>query len=202
MDILDPLSQNNLIYAKVVNGEIVEYPVYKVHINNRQEPISDYNLVSFDAKPVVPPFHYAREVPRYENGQVHVGYSIEAFSLQDILSQIAIPSAGGIGLPTAPVITDVPVETIDRIKALTTIHVQSKLDTFAQEKGYDNLLSATSYKDSSVVQFSTEATIAIQLRDQVWGSLYTYIQAVEAGTKPVPVSVAEIEAQLPAFVWP
>lgn len=192
----------NKAYAKIAGGVIVEYPVYGQHIVNRAEPLEWYTEVVYDARPVVPAYHYAEEVPAVDGDKVRISYVIKALHLSSLLRHIN-PADLFMPVSAAPVVIgDVDPTAIERIKALTTIHVQEKLDAFAQAKGYDNLLSCTSYKDSTVVQFSTEASIAIALRDQVWGALYTYFEAVTAGTKPVPVSINDIESELPAFVWP
>lgn len=197
---IDP-TQPNKVYARIAGNEILEYPVTALHIQNRGEPLDWYTEVTYDPKPTIPTFHYAREIPRVVDGKVRVSYQVEALTLSSLLRQInPIDPLNPLSAPVD--IANVDPEAINTIKALTTQHVQQKLDAFALEKGYDNLLSATSYKDSSVVQFSTEATIAIQLRDQVWGALYTYFDAVVAGTQPVPATIADIEAQLPAFTWP
>jgi len=201
---IDPL-QPSTTYARIDGLTILEYPVSALHIQNRGEPLEWYTEVQYDPKPQIATFHYARELPRVvqtpSGAKVQVSYQVEAFTLSNLLSQISpmsmMPSA------TTPVaIADVDPAAIETIRTLATLHVQQRLDKFAQDKGYDNLLAATSYKDSSVIAFSTEATIAIQLRDQVWGALYTYFNAVIIGTQPVPTSIADIEAQLPAFSWP
>ncbi len=198
---LDPLMLNKT-YARVANGVITEYPVYGQHIQNRSEPLDWYTEVVYDARPAVPAYHYAQEMPVVEGTKVRVSYVVKALDLSSLLKHINPSDLFMPGMSTPVDIADVDPTAIDRIKALATIHVQEQLDAFAQAKGYDNLLSCTSYKDSTVVQFSTEASIAIQLRDQVWGALYQYFEDVTTGTKPVPVSINDIAAELPAFVWP
>lgn len=192
---------NSTIYARVENGVITEYPVYDYHIVNRGEPIDWYTPVHFSARPVIPPFHYAREIPTIVGTEVHVSYVVEALDLNALLRHISPQDLMFSSQITPANIADIDPEAIARIKQLVTIHVQQKLDAFAQEKGYDNLLAAISYKDSTVVQFSTEATTAIQLRDQVWNGLYAYFEQVIDGTQPVPTSIQDIESYLPAFTW-
>lgn len=196
----DPVALNKA-YAKVSNGVIVEYPVFAQHILNRSEPLSWYTEVVYDAKPTIPPYHYAQEIPRIEADKVIVSYELKALDLSSLLKHI---NPSNLFTPGQPLVTieDILPADLDRIKQLAILHIQNKLDAFAQVKGYDNLLSATSYKDSTVIQFSTEASIAIALRDQVWGSLYTYLDDITTGVKPIPGSIDEIEAELPALVWP
>lgn len=198
---LDPFLINKA-YAKVVDGAIVEYPVFTNHILNRAEPIEWYTEVTYDAKPEVPAYHYAEEVPVVEGTKVKVSYTVKPLNLSSLLRHVNPVDLFMPSSTPSVSIEEVDPAAIDRIRALATIHVQERLDAFAQAKGYDTLLSCTSYKDSTVIQFSTEASIAIALRDQVWGALYTYFENVLAGTQPVPATIADIEAALPSFTWP
>jgi hypothetical protein len=50
------------VYAKVVNGQIVEYPVYLVHIKTRGHDVKDYVRVVDRKQPIVDFYHIA--VPR------------------------------------------------------------------------------------------------------------------------------------------
>jgi hypothetical protein len=79
---------------------------------------------------------------------------------------------------------------------------QQRLDTFAQERGYDNILSACTYASSSVVKFSTEGQYCVDARDATWDALLTMLAEVQAGTRPRPSGYADIEADLPVLVWP
>jgi hypothetical protein len=79
--------------------------------------------------------------------------------------------------------------------------VQVKLDDFAKTRNYDGILSACTYATSTIPQFKAEGQKAVELRDATWSALYTLLAEVNAGTKPAPTSIADIEAVLPAFVW-
>jgi|688.fasta_scaffold524138_2 hypothetical protein len=79
--------------------------------------------------------------------------------------------------------------------------VQAKLDDFAKTRNYDGILSACTYATSTIPQFKAEGQKAVELRDATWSALYTLLAEVNAGTKPAPTSMADIEAVLPAFVW-
>lgn len=69
---------------------------------------------------------------------------------------------------------------------------QNKLDSFAQSWGYDSLISAISYVNSTNTQYKTEAEALIAWRDAVWTKAYT----IEAGT--LPATVNDFLIQLPA----
>lgn len=193
----------NPIYARVIDGVIVEYPVYLIHIQNRALPLEWFTEVIYDVKPDVPPFHYAKETPRVENGtEVHIGYEVIALTLSDLLLQA---SGGNRSLDTEA--TPIDVNTLDpaliaRIQFLAEGLVQDLLDEFAREKGYDSMLSLISYKDSTIPTFASEASTGITMRDTTWVSVNTYLSEVLAGTKPVPRSQQEILDNVPDLIWP
>ena len=194
----------NQIYARVINGKIVEFPVYLIHIQNRALPLEWFTEVIYDVKPPVPDFHYAKEVPRVENGtEVHIGYEIIAMTLSDLLLQ----ASGGTRLLDGEAATPIDVTTLDpaliaRIKVLTEEIVQKLMDEFAAEKGYDSMMSLISYKDSTIPTFAAEAMVGITSRDNTWVSINTYLSEVLAGIKPVPTSLNDILANVPDLVWP
>ena len=77
--------------------------------------------------------------------------------------------------------------------------VQARLDNFAKEKGYDSILSACSYKDSTNTIFANEAQIAILARDNTWTALYQVQLDVDNNLIPMPLSIDDIE--LPELKW-
>lgn len=77
--------------------------------------------------------------------------------------------------------------------------VQKKLDTAAKDHGYDSILSAVSYKDSSVPAFSADATAFLAWRDGVWAYCYTLLAECQVGAVPVP-TVSELLAGLPPLI--
>lgn len=197
----DPVMGMNRVFAKVSGNEIVEYPVYENHIVARSEPLDIYTLCVFDVKPNLGPYEYAKEVPELVDGIVKVHYVVESLTLQQILSKLVVGSPV-LGMQTTPVnIADLSPEEVSRIIELVTEYVQNKLDAFAQEKQYDNMLSLVSYSVSSNTTFSAEATHGMDLRDQTWGALAIYLNDVQNGIVPVPNKIEEIDTNLPALTW-
>ena len=80
--------------------------------------------------------------------------------------------------------------------------VQARLDTFAQTKFYDGILSACTYATSAVPKFALEGQYAVTARDTTWATATSILEAVIAGTRPVPSGYAEIEPELPVLSWP
>jgi len=76
--------------------------------------------------------------------------------------------------------------------------IQLHMDSKAQAYGYDHILSASSYAQSSVDKWHSEGTAFKQWRDDVWACGLALLQAYEAGTNTIN-SEAELIAALPAF---
>ncbi len=89
-----------------------------------------------------------------------------------------------------------------RIQTAIVNAVQARLDAFAQTRNYDGILSAATYASSTVPKFAAEGQCAVNGRDSTWATLYTLMAEVEAGTRPMPTSYADIEPLLPVLVWP
>jgi hypothetical protein len=87
------------------------------------------------------------------------------------------------------------------IQAITTA-TQSRLDDFAKTRNYDGILSACTYASSTIPKFQVEGQYCVNARDNTWATLYTIMGEVEAGTRPMPSSFADIEPDLPVLTWP
>jgi hypothetical protein len=83
-----------------------------------------------------------------------------------------------------------------------TVMAQRRLDDFAKTRNYDGILSLCSYATDPNPRFAAEGQYGVEARSDTWGSLYSIMSAVEAGTRPMPSSVAEVEAELPVLTWP
>ena len=79
---------------------------------------------------------------------------------------------------------------------------QNCLDTFAQTRNYDGILSACTYATSSVPAFAAEGQYCVASRDGTWAALYVILGEVQAGTRAVPTGFADIEGDLPVLGWP
>ena len=90
-----------------------------------------------------------------------------------------------------------------QIQKQMTYAVQVALDSFARTRGYDGIMSACSYSNSTDAQFKLEADYCIQLRDTTWRMGYAILAEVKAGNRPVP-TVDELIAELPVGYakWP
>lgn len=79
-----------------------------------------------------------------------------------------------------------------------TALVQSHLDTVAQSKGYDNILSAVSYAGSGHPVYDAEGLAFKVWRSECWDVAFAILGNVFAGTRQMPSS-SDFVAELPVF---
>lgn len=188
------------VYARVANEQIIEYPVYEIHIRNRKHPIEWYTECIVATKPSVPKFHHLKELKTVANGKVYVTYEIVPQTLENLLSSIKGPVVPG-ETPAPVLASDLTSDVVQRVIKLGDEYVTKKLTDFAATKGYDSIVSAVSYETSTVAEFRAHAAKIKQLRDTIWVDLPVYINSVVTNAVPFPTSIADIDAVLPAFVW-
>jgi hypothetical protein len=76
--------------------------------------------------------------------------------------------------------------------------VQNNLDAYAETWGYNNLLSAASYANSTVAQYKADATALIAWRDATWQMVESLQAQLADGTVQLPATSAAFLAMLPA----
>ena len=92
--------------------------------------------------------------------------------------------------------------TPEQIQAAFVSAIQARLDSFARQRGYDDILSACTYATSTITKFKNEGQTCVNLRDATWEAAYNILGAVQTGAIPMPSSIADIEADLPTLAWP
>jgi hypothetical protein len=128
------------------------------------------------------------------------------------LSKEDIANGGEIFLPQGSIaisdsdaqalISEREKPTLEQLEAQFTDIIQQRLDDFARQRNYDGILSACTYATSAVAKFKSEGQACVNLRDATWAAAYTILANVQAGKRQMPTSIADIEADLPAAVWP
>lgn len=96
--------------------------------------------------------------------------------------------------PTPPTPADIETDCVNG--------TQNRLDTFAQTRNYDGILSACTYASDPIQRFAVEGQYCVDARGQTWAKLYEIFAEVEAGLRPMPTGYADIEPDLPPLVWP
>ena len=73
--------------------------------------------------------------------------------------------------------------------------LQEAIDTEAKARGYDNIVSATSYA-GYVNVFQAEAIALGEWRSAIWAYCYTELAAIQAGTRTMPATVELFVAEV------
>jgi hypothetical protein len=100
------------------------------------------------------------------------------------------------GVELAPAVPPPPPAVPDYVTA-----VQAMMDAKAQERRYDNILSACTYATSTQPKFQAEGQACVAWRDAVWSKCYELMADVDTGAIAQP-TIDELLAMLPAMEWP
>jgi hypothetical protein len=205
------------VYAKIENGNIVDYPVYPTHIKNRSHPINWYTPCIFETRPVIKKYQYLKEKLKVSPDRkfVYITYEVDNLPLESLFQRIPpriIETEGEENSPfmdmfgivgSSNLIEDPPSpELINEIKNRIIERVDNELNEFARSRDYTSIVSAVSYINSSNPKFKAEGQYCSDLRDAVWPALFGYLQEILSNTVPVPISYAEIQERIPQFKWP
>lgn len=135
--------------------------------------------------------------PQRANGQLTVPPNQWVDSLDPFQAAIDAWNAAHAAASLPP-----PPPTPEQVQARFVAGIQARLDNFARTRNYDGILSACTYATSTVPKFAAEGQYCVQLRDATWASAYQILAEVQAGTRAMPTSIADIEADLPVLAWP
>ena len=86
------------------------------------------------------------------------------------------------------------------IRKLLTDAAQHYMDDTVSKRGYDGILSACSYSNSTDETFRAEGQACLVWRDEVWRACYAILEAVLAGNRAIPTE-EEMIAELPVLEW-
>ena len=89
-----------------------------------------------------------------------------------------------------------------QVREEIAVRVQERLDAFARTRGYDNIVSACSYATSAHAKYGPEGRYCVAARESTWDALFAIEADVIAVNRPMPAGYEDIEAELPALVWP
>lgn len=92
-------------------------------------------------------------------------------------------------------------ETEEQLIDRLTGAVQAYMDSVAQQRNYDSILSLCTYATSTIPRFQAEGQAGVVWRDACWQLGYDLIAQVRAGEAHIPTE-AELLAMLPPMQWP
>jgi len=193
------------IYARIEEGKIVQYPVTIAMINERANPLDTYYQCYFPGEGDHPnPTLYQKivQTPTLIGSAVYIDEKLVNRTVDEMFALLfemagSVTESGELQLNTALITSDL----IDAFETIVKIVVQKMLDDFALTRGYDDIKSACDYVNSKIPEYKAEAIRCIDLRDDVWHSLTTYINAVKAGTEPPPMAWSDIAVHIPPITW-
>jgi len=179
-------------YIKASNGQVEKYP-YSIGMLRKDNPstsfpkrMPDEALASWGVYPVT-----VATDPAYDE------------MTQRIVTASAPTFVSGAWILSKTVEPLSKKEREAKAKALMDSYseaVQNLLDSTAKEKGYDNIISMTSYANSGNAKWANEAAVAITWRDACWNeSLVQMGNFLATGNKP---SMEDFLAAMPTPVWP
>ena len=201
-----PPSPNQTEYCRILDGKIVEYPVYLIHIQNRAHPVELYTPVTHANAPVLPEFgYYTKSIALTENGTPLVTYEVKNKTLNMVLRDTYQNRQGTALLPGTEAqgvfIKDIPDAVVQFIYRSAENLAQSYLDKWATERGYKDLDRLVGYATSKTPERAAEAQRGVDNRDQVWDTLFDYWYKISNNQIALPRSEEEIVALFPKLTW-
>lgn len=94
-----------------------------------------------------------------------------------------------------------PPPTPEEMLAMFTAAIDGHVENVARSRQYNGAAHLASYVASTVPQWSAEAQVFVAWRDAVWLFALVELEAIQAGTKPIPTT-EDLIASLPAIEWP
>lgn len=79
--------------------------------------------------------------------------------------------------------------------------IQERLDNKAKERGYDHILSLSSYSDDPSERLAKEGQAGKRWRSEHWEKSFTIMKDVFDGKREIPTE-EEFITELPAMLWP
>lgn len=179
------------VYVLVANGTVVRYPYTDLRTDNPNtsfpEAMPDVDLEPWGVFAVVP------STPPQINPLTQTIVEDTPVLAEGVWTQVWVVRAA----------TQVEATTrVAAIQASIIAQTQYRLDAFALTRGYDNIVSACSYATSTHAKYGPEGRYCVDAREQTWDTLFAGLAEVAAGTRPMPTGYSDIEAELPALVWP
>lgn len=87
------------------------------------------------------------------------------------------------------------------IRQYFVAEIEKRLNSFAQQRGYDDIKSACDYVGCPVAKYDEEGRTCRDLRALTWEAATRIFDDITAGRRPMPEYFSEIEGELPPMLW-
>jgi hypothetical protein len=178
------------IYARIVDGVLVEYPVTQEIIEARSVPPEWYTPVMAPERPEIPVGYALKEIYTITGNTLAVAYSLYEIGLDVLFTMVAPHGKQSIN-----------PDILGLILKKGEVVVKQRLNDFAQAKGYDTIDSLVSYATSQVMSRAMEARRGVDARDKLYDAYYAYCAEVHANKVDTPLSIYDISEALPVLKW-
>jgi len=185
------------VYGKIEAGKVIEFPVTVPIIEARGHTVFQYSPAVFEAAPSYhAPTETLTQTLKVVNNVIHVSYMKQPKALEEILNSFRVSPV------QRKLIQEIDASTQRVVEALVERYVENQINRLGAQRGYSTINNALSrYTNSSVQTFKKEAAFIQAALDTAWTNLIAFMQDVKSGHRPVPVSMAEIEAVLAIPTW-
>jgi hypothetical protein len=189
--------------AKICDNTVLKYP-YTID-DLRQEYLNQY-FSATDEDSLIYDYYISENSLFYAMSLVKITEIVKPIADHTKVVREQTPQfIGSLWMQVWTVEDATPEEVQDNIAAIINdvkINTQNRLDSFAQTRDYDNVLSACTYATSPVTKFQIEGQYCVDMRSETWNVLYQILSDVQNNVRPMPESYSDIEPELPALTWP
>lgn len=105
---------------------------------------------------------------------------------------------GALVAAAVPTAAQIAAQQATQLTAQCESATQASLDSLARAWGYDSIVSAASYANSTVAQYKAEATALIVWRDATWQAAEGLQANIASGKTQAPATAAAFVALMPA----
>ena len=209
-------ANDSAVYARVVDGVVVEYPIHLQTITARGQPLEWFTPVQTGIPPTATEYQTVVGTPVVFGSAVVLQYAVKDISLDRLLSRAWTGNDNNLAmrrrndlpvfdvylnnLPT-PVIKDLDPILVDKIFSLISINIDIRLDKFAASKKYSSIDKACGFINSNEAEWVSDAKVAIYNRDITWKAYIKYVNDVTNGTIALAKQYSDIETMLPELSW-
>lgn len=188
------------LYARVQGGKVIEYPVTTEIIQKRGHTVAQYyevfeksvdlgNLAGMIIDTVI----------TIEGHIVEITHTTREKTLEEMIFFFRKAFENGAWVPFN--YADIPAGEIKAFQKKLGQAATDALNTVVKER-YDSLDALLSrYSNSSNPVWKKEAVFFQTAVDTLWTKLIAYFQELASSTKPLPVSMSDVEVLIKAPTW-